>query len=205
MANQAGKAYETWWAAMETRQCGKRYRIYLESFLSWSGWDYEELFTKYLDAKRSNDPRDAAQLTGKVMAFYRELRNRGLSPGYSRNHIKAITSFFAENGVTLELTKAQRKEMPKRGVHNKDLFSKDEIRLILGATTLNRNKALIHLLKDSGMAVSDASDLNVGDVGRALENGDKFTTLEIHRNKTDVQAVACLGPEALDSLRDWMR
>jgi len=190
---------------MSTRQCGPKYRTFVESFLDWMGSGYEEIFSKYLEAKRSTDPRDAAQITGKVMAFYRELRSRGLSPGYSKNHVKAIISFYAENGVVLELTKAQRKEMPKHGVKEKDLFTKSEIQQLLGATTHPRNRALIHILKDSGMAVSDAADLNVGDVKRALDNGDKFTQLEYRRKKTDVSGSPCLGPEALDSLRDWMR
>lgn len=205
MVTRAGKSYETWWAAIGERQSGPRYRTYVESFLSWMGWDYEELFTKYLEAKRSTDPRDAAAITGKVLGFYHKMRKDGYSPAYATNHVKGINSFFAENGVVLELTRAQRKEMPKRATREKDVFSKDEARAVIMATKHPRNRAIAYLMKDSGMACGDISDLNVGDVKRALDNGDAFTVVEYTRRKTAIRGSPCLGPESLSSLRDWMR
>ena len=190
---------------METRKSSRRYREDLELFLSWMGWEYEELFAKYLEARRSADPRDLAQITGRMVAFYRKMRAEGKSPGYAKNFIKPISSFFNENGFTLEFSKSQRKEMTGHTIHEKDLFSKDELRALIAATTHPRNRAIVHLLKDTGMAVSDAADLNVGDVKRALDNGDRFYQIEYTRNKTGVSGIPCLGPEALGSLRDWMR
>ena len=205
MVTRSGKAYEIWWAAVEARKSSRRYRIDIEDFLNWMGWEYEDLFNNYLGARRSTDPRDVAQITGKIVAFYRKKRSEGWSPGYAKNAVKPISSFFTENGVTLEFSKSQKKEMTGHTIHEKDLFSKDELRSLIAATTHPRNKAIVHLLKDSGMPVSDAADLNVGDVKRALDNGDRFLQIEYIRNKTGVNGTPCLGPEALGSLRDWMR
>lgn len=190
---------------MSIRECGERYRGFIEGFLEWANLDYETLFTTYLEARRSADPRDSAIVTGKVVQFYNQLRLDGCSPGYAKNHVKAISSFFAENGLTLEFTKAQRKQMPDRKLSEKDTFTKDELKAVIASATSPRTRCIVHVLKDSGMAVSDAADLTVGDVAAAIENGDKFCAIEYRRNKTGISGTPCLGPEALDAIREWLR
>jgi integrase len=212
MAERIGKSYELWWGVIGDSSTAETNRRYIEGFLSWIEWTYDELFNKCLEARRSPDPRDMALFTSKLVKYYHEVRKRlrhygdkELSPGTSRNHIKAVTSYLQTNGLRIEFSRQQTKEMSSYATRVKDNLTKEEIQTLLKATTNIRNHAIILSLKDSGMAVSDLADLNVGDISKALDNGDKFTSIEYRRNKTDVSGTPCFGPESLEAIRSWMR
>ncbi|MCX6648966.1 MAG: hypothetical protein NTV61_06205 [Candidatus Bathyarchaeota archaeon] len=212
MVERTGKSYDLWWSAVGESPTAETSRRYVEGFLSWTGWTYDELFEKCLEARRSPDPRDMAIFTSKMVKYYHEVRKRKrhygdkeLSPGTARNHIKAVTSYLQTNGLRVEFTRQQTKEMTGHATVIKDNLTKEEIQTLLKSTTSVRNQAIILALKDSGMAVSDLGDLNISDLSKALENGDKFTTIEYRRNKTDVAGTPCFGPESLEAIRSWMR
>jgi site-specific recombinase XerD len=205
MVERVGKSFEVWWDSIKEKVTADQYLKFVEDFLAWRGWGYEEFFNKYFEARRSPDPRDLALMNTQFVNYFKEKRRQGFSSGYARNHVSAVIGFLAANGLRVEFTKQQQKEMAKKPVRFKDSFTKEEIQRLLASTTHPRNHAIIYALKDTGMAVSDLGDLNIKDVKTALDDGDKFTMIEYFRNKTEEYGEPCLGFEALDAIRDWLR
>ncbi len=205
MANREGKSFEIWFGSI----CGSRTEAqrlgFIESFLEWRGLGFEDFYQEYYSATKSADPRDLAAMNAVLVGFFKELRSRGLSSGYAKNHVGVVVGFLQENGLSVNFTKAQRREMARKAGAFKDNWTKEEIRQLISATTSPRNIAIIHALKDTGMAVSDLADLKISDLKRALDNGDKFAAVEYVRNKTEERGSPCFGYESLDAIRAWLR
>ena len=205
MANREGKSFETWWESVKDKPSAEKYLKYIEEFLAWKGWGYEELFTKFFEARRSNDPRDQALVNNYLVAFFNEVRRKGFSKGYARNKVGAVIGFLAANGLPVILTRQQSKEIAKKTTHIKDNFTREEVALLVSSTTSPRNKAIIMILKDTGMAASDVCDLNIQDIKKALDNEDKFIQVSYERNKTQEHGEPVLGYESLEGIKNWLR
>jgi site-specific recombinase XerD len=205
MVERAGKSFQIWYQSIKGNSTEAQRLGFLENFLTWRGCSYEEFYQQYYDATRSADPRDLAALNSIIVAFYKELRSKGLSSGYAKNHVGVVVGFLQENGLSVNFTKAQKREMARKASAFKDNWTKEEIRQLLAATTSPRNAAIIHCLKDSGMAVSDLADLKISDLKKALNGEDKFAVVEYVRNKTEERGSPCFGFESLDAIRSWLR
>jgi len=200
-----GKSYETWLATFQGKASAEQKHYYLESYLSWKGIDYEQFYNEYRKALKSRDTRDISLWNSSFLSFYHYLRAEGKSSSYAKNYISTIRGFIESQGLTITFSKAQIREMSRKITHPKDNFEKSEIRQLLASSPHPRNRALLYVLKDSGMAVSDVADLDISHVKLALEKGDKFINFDYVRNKTEVAGSPCLGFEALDSIREWLR
>jgi integrase len=204
MVERAGKSYQIWSQSIKGSSTEAQRLGFVESFLKWRGYGYEDFYQEYYSAAQSADPRDLAAMNSNIVGFYKELRGRGLSSGYAKNHVGVVAGFLQENGLAVNFTKAQRREMSRKPSAFKDNWTREEIRQLLAATTSPRNQAIIHCLKDTGMAVGDLADLNVGDLKAALDNGDKFAVIEYVRNKTEERGSPCFGFESLEAIRCWL-
>ncbi len=204
MVERAGKSWEIWFQSIRGSSTEKQRLGFMEKFLDWYGQDYEEFYKRYYEATRSDDPRDLASMNSTIVNFYKHLRSNEASSGYAKNHVGVVVGFLSENGLSVNFTKNQRKEMARKPSSFKDNWTKDEIRQLLTATTSPRNMAIIHSLKDTGMAVSDLADLKISDLKTVLDNGDKFTVVDYRRNKTEEPGNPCFGYESLDAIRAWL-
>ena len=204
MVDRVGESYELWKAGLTPESLDQKH-YYLERFLEWKGISYEDLYLEYRKAYRSKDERKLQLWHAHFLNFYRSLRAEGKSSSYAKNFVSVIKSFLSASGLEVRFNESQTRQMRRTVEKPKDNFTKDEIRAVLASTPHPRNKALIMVAKDTGMAVSDISDLDIRDVKAALDNGDQFTSLDYTRNKTEVYGSPCLGYEALDSIRNWLR
>ena len=65
-------------------------------------------------------------------------------------------------------------------------------------------KAVMLLIKDSGLRVSDVRRLNYGDISKQLENGETIIQLNIITEKTNLLAKTFIGEEAIEALREYL-
>jgi len=205
MANREGKSFQIWYNSIKGSSTEAQRLGFIENFLEWRGYGYEDFYQEYYSATRSTDPRDLAAINSMIVNFFKELRIRGKSSGYAKNHVGVVVGFLQENGLIVNFTKAQKHEMTRKASAFKDNWTKEEIRQLLAATTSPRNIAIIHGLKDTGMAVSDLGDLKISDLKKALDGQDKFAVVEYIRNKTEERGSPCFGFESLDAIRVWLR
>jgi len=139
-----------------------------------------------------------------------DLTNEGLAPTTAKAVGKAVKSFFEANDVTDFNLK--RLEIPKGKYNEIDSVSKDKIRQWYynsGTEFRTRNQALIMLLKDCGLRVSDISALDLLQYRNAEiknnEQGDEFKILgKIETKKTKEFACVIIGPEATTSLDTYL-
>ena len=174
------------------------YTKIFDEFLEWAGLDHETLFTMHFEALKSDDPRDRQNVWRLVKSFRDYMvEERGLSTAYSAQIRSAVTRFMGANGLEFVVIKDRFKIINE----GQDRATKKHIQAMSMATSEPRNRALLMTLKDSGLRVSDVVQLNVGDV----RNGDDFVLVRVAQVKTKNMAKPCLGPDALESIHEWLK
>lgn len=178
------------------------YRRYMTKFLEWSSLTMEELYNLQKKALASDDLRDSDEAVHLVGEYMDHMQSQGLSNSTQNMFLKAMNSFFEANKLPFN-SKSLRKRRISNGVQR---ITKTDIHALYlyalgrGPALKARNKALYMFLKDSGLRVSDASNMDVEDYlgARIVEVGGvpfrvfkPFSTL-----KTGDLAHTILGPES---------
>lgn len=178
-------------------------------FLERQGITAEELYTMQKEALTGEDPRDRRKVALIVRNYMKELLEEGYAPGSARNKVKPIASFFDANELDFKL---KRRDKPKVVSDGQRFMRPDQIRMAfdsVGTEMKLRNRALIMLLKDSGLRVSDVANRNVGDYLEAMEllneAGERFKVFQTQQSeKTGQNAFIHIGPEAIEALDKYL-
>ena len=80
----------------------------------------------------------------------------------------------------------------------------DILRLIEAAEDDPRLIAMVLLLKDSGLRVSDLIKLTYADIRKPFEAGEQFIPLQIITKKNGILAKTAIGPEAIQALKTYL-
>lgn len=165
----------------------------------------EELYELRLKHLSSPDPRDRRVIEGLVTTSMKELQDVGKSASTVRRLSKAVTSFFKSQNLEFKL---RPREQPVTRYNSQRVMLKSQILTLfdrVGEEHRLRNRAIILVLKDSRLRVSDLCSLNVGDYTKARmvtnEVGEPFQILEpFEVVKTGVLACVHLGPESVKTV-----
>lgn len=171
----------------------------------------EEYVTEFKEkAGDSLAVKDMINRVKKVLLqLYKEF-----SSSYTLQSYKGFLSLMRANELAFnekDFNKFRKRRLPERSKHIQKI-SKPEIRELLeisenfGRTLVSktRNVAVIHIMKDSGLSRSDVVKLNVGDIRPCLEAGGEWCLIQQWREKTGVEQVPIFGPEAMQSLREYL-
>lgn len=178
------------------------YIQYFIGFLEWLDTDTEGLFKLYLGMIRDNDPRTRKKMGILVVECMNHLmETRGIKWRSSQNVRSAVKGFFKANELPFELngekTKHDSVETPN--------ISLDQISKVLGATGSYQIKASIKVGRDSGLRVGDITHLPIRVVRAPLDDPSiEFHTFEWKTKKTGKMANPVLGPDCLESIREWI-
>jgi len=176
------------------------------AFIEMSSEDFYEFANR---VSNSSDRRDRAKLVQLIQKYRRSLEEMDFAPGTIRNKVKPIISFLQANEVDINLKRLKKNTQVSIG---QKVILRDQIRQIfdsVGSEFRFRNRALIMLLKDSGLRVSDASRLSVRDYrgAKAYKNeaGEEFRVFPAFKTqKTGHYAFIHLGPEAVGAIDDYL-
>ena len=201
------KSWGLWINDLATKADSTRY-IYLRYFLKFlERWDIdpERLYQTRLEHEDSKDPRDRKIIEGWVKTQTKEIMDEGLSAATARQLEKSVISFFDSQNMTFSL---RARDKPKVYSNGQRVILKDQIRKIwdrVGDEHKLRNRAMITILKDSGLRISDMGNLNVSDYSGAREvfneAGERFKVFEpVRVVKSQTIAYVHIGPEAIKDI-----
>lgn len=142
---------------------------------------------------------DKIKIKDMLNKFYKHYRRQGYSHNYSAILEAAIKSFL--NFYEIEIRTKARKT--PRKYHRRPL-RKDDIRKMVDAAPYLRDKALICMAFQSGMAISDLLSLNFKHVKPALQESISPFVIRYIRKKSETKSLAIIGHDSLLLLRQYI-
>lgn len=186
----------------------KNYRHALKMFLEWMDTDEEGLYQQHKEAIEDSDSRKSRLVPLKVRNYMAEQVEKGYAAGTAQITANAVKSFFQANELQIAI---RPRDMPRGGSVGSRVILPDQLRYYydnVNAPFRNRNRALISFLKDSGLRVSDASNMNVEDFRqsetRKTDSGEFRILKPFKTRKTGEIAYVHLGPEAVTDVSRYL-
>jgi integrase len=174
------------------------YRYDFLKFAEWMQKTPNDLFDLQLQAQQQqhDDPRDRHHMENAVIRYIAHLDESDISVSTQKRRYAAINSFFRINQVPLML---QRGDTPTGdSFGGSKIPSTAQIREMVENCVTPEGKirlqyqALIMVLKDTGLRISDAIRLRWSEM---IELGDGFYAWELISQKRRIRATPMIGPE----------
>lgn len=191
--------------ALKEPSTQRNYRCALNKFMQFSGKTAGELITMDLD--------DVGLLVQEAM---RAEEKAGKKPTTSYMIYKAVRFFMRSAGKNLIL---EREDKPRLIYNGSRGVTEEEIRELYNAfgraNFRIRNQAILLLLKDSGLRISDVAKLDVKDYRGAreitdrddydIQRGERFRVfVPFETQKTGDYAHTVIGPESAKAVEDYL-
>ncbi len=114
-----------------------------------------------------------------------------------------ILNFFNCNKIeTPKPTK--RKPRSFRIANNRELPSKEDIKIFLDACNTIKQKAIILTQLSSGLSNSDVCNLSVGQFKDGLDDND-LCSLSLVREKIEIEFITYMSPEAVNAIKTYLK
>jgi len=204
------KASEIWELDLRAKSPNTR-KTYRRGFKTFKErWDLspEELYESRKRDMESDDPRDRHNIERKVKVLMAEMHEQGYAASTCRMVAKSVSSFLESQGMPLEL---KAKDMPKGLYNGQRLALAEHIREMwdFAATeTKLKSRAILMFLKDSGIRISDAATLNMGDWTDArtvVVDNETFKVFDPRETKkTSAPAYIHVGPETVEAMEAYL-
>ena len=187
------------WLLGRPEQTTKKYFSDLKRYCEWRKTTPLELLDEYVEARKSDDrvKKRAPEMRLKEYEIY--LKELKKAPKSIRSYIGSVKSFYEFNDSSIKFTVKNAHPLSKKLALNADKVKQ----LIEGCIHL-REKALICLLFQSGLAIGDALKLNYGDVKKELEAGISPIIIDTARLKTDVPFRTFIGEDTIHYLNLYL-
>jgi len=183
------------------------YRQYFNEFLEWGHSTPTEFYQWVKNLEEAQDPRERRQLTTAYSDFSKAKVAKGANPNTVLNHRKAIHKFLEANELTLRI----KKNGQKTRYRGQKIIKMDQVRKLVDlAATNHRLRALIMVLKDTGLGVSEVAKLTCEDFHNSREykdeDGRRFKAWAdpLRREKTGESCHVHMGPDAVAAIEDYI-
>jgi integrase len=196
------KASREWLTGVQADKSGSKhtqvsYRHSLKVFCEWIGKNPDQLIAERRTQLKNQETE--MDMENKVRQFCIWLEN---SKKISRTTIATryhgpLRSFFKYSNIPLKLTtfKHVPKERPPHTI--------EEIKALLEIADV-REKAIIMLLKDSGISREDAVKLKYSDIQTDMEANKETVHIKLVRTKEMVSYNTFIGKNAIDALKVYL-
>jgi len=184
----------------------------LNRFLKKNGLTFEEIYQRQLEIQRAIqkgelEPYENHWLPNLVKDFMEDMTERGCAAGYTRHIITYMKFFMKASAMEFRINP---EDYPQGENIGKTVIAYDQINEIWDRCTGEfklRNRALIVMLKDSGLRPIDLTKLNVEDFLRALDESQhpgfaKFRP--IITSKKGTKGHPRIGPDAVEALKLYL-
>ena len=204
-------AFEYWQEELKllapTTQQG--YLHYFNAFISWLNVTPEELYQWQLRLNQDDDKRTNRELVYKFVEYYKlRIAQGGLKGATIHRMSISIQSFFTANSIVWPI---RSRDLPPSNPVGAKVVQLDQIKqlwdLVSNENKL-RNRAILMMLKDTGLRRGDISKMNVEDyLGSQIletERGTFRVYKPYETEKTGQHAYVHLGPECVDAVDNYL-
>lgn len=212
-------AYEYWLSELSllAPKTQRNYKHYFNMYLEYAKQSPDELYQWQKRLLDDGDPRTNREVALNVAHCIRDLVEGEyqpnpdvdrLSSGTAAIVASSVRSFMKANGLVFPLS---NRDIPKVNSNGSRVIMLDEIKQlwdVVGNELKDRNRALLMVLKDTGLRVSDVVSLTCEMYygSRVIETQqgtfrvlDQYTTI-----KTSEPAYIHLGPESCESVEVYL-
>ena len=197
---------------LKSESTSQNYRNGLRRFVSYFREQYgdDKTLSDFLDILEEDaglPRREKKRIAEKILSdFITFLEHKNKSNNTIRTYIAAVKNFMKYKGFEFSTTFLANlpRSIPKK-VNRKHQWKLEEIREFVERATNFRDKAIIMVLLQSGMSISDLCQLNYGDVRKQLEEETLPIMLYLARLKTGVRYRTCIGADAVHYLKAYLR
>jgi len=138
----------------------------------------------------------------------KHFKNTSISAATIRAYTWMIKNFYKDFGFPLShIATLPRSILGDKGKieNRKTKIRAKQVKTLLDVMRNNKDKAITLMMFQSGMDQATLFSLTYGDVRKALENDDAPVIIEVKRAKTKIIYKTCLGRDALQALRTYLR
>ena len=185
------------------------YMHYFKAFLTWLNVTPEELYLWQLRLNQDGDQRTNREIVHKFVEYYKiRIAKDGLKGSTIHRMSMSVQSFFASNNLEWPI---RTRDLPPSNPVGARVILLDEIRklwdLVSNENKL-RNRAILMMLKDTGLRRGDITKMNVEDyLGSQVLKTDQGT-FRVYKpyetENTGKLAYIHLGPECVDAVDNYL-
>ena len=138
-------------------------------------------------------------ITEQDVKQYLAKRNEKISPSSLSLEFAILRKFLRYTGLDLNFRLRPKSKLEYHLVDTKDFLTEEEFRRLYNSLKFMRDKALIKLLRETGMRIGEALALNIRD----LEISGNTAIIHIRRSKKKPRQIPII--ESLPELKAWLR
>jgi len=194
------------WLKTISSQSGVIYLNALKKFCEWCGKNPQELILQRDRELKNDDPNDRTGIRDLVLDFRHHLEHVGLAPKTINSYDGAIRSFFTS--VLGKRGMINVRNYRNRGVtQKKDLIpTLEELKKMIDAMSLEEGFRILFLAQ-TGMRVSDAISLKIGNIKRELDLGNTPLAIRFIPKKDREligERITFLGSDGVEMLKQYL-
>ena len=194
------------WLKTISSQSGVIYLNALKKFCEWCGKNPQELILQRDKELKNDDPNNRTGIRDLVLDFRHHLEHLGLAPKTINSYDGAIRSFFTS--VLGKRGMINVRNYRNRGVtQKKDLIpTLEELKKMIDAMSLEEGFRILFLAQ-TGMRVSDAISLKIGNIKRELDLGNVPLAIRFIPKKDREligERITFLGSDGVEMLKQYL-
>lgn len=196
------KASKQWLTALRVDKSGSRhtereYSRALYTYCEWIGKTPDQLITERKNELKDEDTKKNTE--NKVREFCLMLTNtRDITrTTIATKYHAPLKSFYNYNDLPLKL------KTPKHTMHRREPHTTEEIKVLMQIANV-RERAIITVLKDSGISRQDVVKLTYGDIKTEFETEKQFIHLKVVRQKESLEYDTFIGKNAVECLKAYL-
>ncbi len=194
------------WLKTISSQSGVIYLNALKKFCEWCGKNPQELILQRDKELKNDDPNDRTGIRDLVLDFRHHLEHVGLAPKTINSYDGAIRSLFTS--VLGKRGMINVRNYRNRGVtQKKDLIpTLEELKKMIDAMSLEEGFRILFLAQ-TGMRVSDAISLKIGNIKRELDLGNVPLAIRfIPKKDREIigERITFLGSDGVEMLKQYL-
>ena len=171
------------------------YLLAMQSFTDWVKKKPEELVTEAEEEEsKAGLKKKLRSIRKYFIGFRKYLQDKGLAPLTVKTYISGVKSFYRTFDIEIPmLPRSGNKAVPLE--KNKDIPSKEDLQHVLSVCD-PLERAILLVGASSGLSANEIINLKVKDFKTGYDKKTEITTLKLRREKTKVDFVTFLSPEA---------
>jgi len=179
------------------------YLLAMQSFTNWVDKKPEELVTEAEEEESKASLKKRLRSIRKYFIGFRKyLQDKGLAPLTVKTYISGVKSFYRTFDIEIPM-------LPRSGnkavslEENKDIPTKEDLQHVLSVCD-PLERAILLVGASSGLSANEIINLKVKDFKTGSDKKTEITTLKLRREKTKVDFVTFLSPEASRAVQKYL-
>jgi integrase len=196
------KYVKSWLTGLATRSA-KNYKKQFPTVLAFMKMTPTQMIEQRVADLTSQNLSERQRFELKFREFKAHLEETKPSHSSVLAYLKCYASFFARNGVGLNLKRGDWQSTKAQKVIRHFVPTLEEIKRLYAHGDV-RNKALLLILAQSGFSEIDVSSLNIEDIPVYALPENEHYFIEKPREKSNIIQATCLSYEAIHDLKEYL-